>query len=121
MATEHCNVYCLQLQIICGYMLDNLLVGMTAWPMLQVSEAAGKVKVPAFKPKQGVHIETDPKGTAKPVATGDDTAVIEDLISQLEVCAPDAFAAPCLVPALVADQSWQFSRCFAAACHAWLW
>jgi len=51
-----------------------------------VSEAAGGVKLPAFKPKQGVHIETDPKGTAKPVAHGDDTAVIEDLISQLEVC-----------------------------------
>ena len=51
----------------------------------QVAEAAGKVKLPSFKPKQGVHIETDPKGTAKPVASGDDTAVIEDLISQLEV------------------------------------
>ena len=43
------------------------------------------MKLPTFKPKQGVHIETDPKGTAKPVASGDDTAVIEDLISQLEV------------------------------------
>ena len=51
----------------------------------QVAEAAGKVKLPTFRPKQGVHIETDPKGTAKPVASGDDTAVIEDLISQLEV------------------------------------
>lgn len=50
-----------------------------------MSEAAGLVKLPAFKPKQGVHIETDPKGTAKPIANGDDTAVIEDLISQLEV------------------------------------
>ena len=52
---------------------------------MQVSEAAGRVKLPSFKPKQGVHIETDPKGTAKPIANGDDTAVIEDLISQLEV------------------------------------
>lgn len=51
-----------------------------------MSEAAGQVKLPAFKPKQGVHIETDPKGTAKPIAHGDDTAVIDDLISQLEVC-----------------------------------
>jgi hypothetical protein len=51
-----------------------------------VSQAAGQVKLPAFKPKQGVHIETDPKGTAKPIAHGDDTAVIDDLISQLEVC-----------------------------------
>lgn len=52
---------------------------------MQVSEAAGSVKLPTFKPRQGVHIETDPKGTAKPIANGDDTAVIEDLISQLEV------------------------------------
>lgn len=52
---------------------------------LQVSEAAGHVKLPTFKPKQGVHIETDPKGTAKPIAHGDDTAIIEELISQLEV------------------------------------
>lgn len=52
---------------------------------LQVSEAAGRVKLPTFRPKQGVHIETDPKGTAKPIAHGDDTAVIEDLILQLEV------------------------------------
>ena len=50
-----------------------------------MSEAAGHVKLPTFKPRQGVHIETDPKGTAKPVAHGDDTAVIEDLIMQLEV------------------------------------
>ncbi|DBB17709.1 TPA: NEDD8-activating protein uba3 [Trebouxia sp. C0006] len=50
----------------------------------KVSQAAGQVKLPAFKPKQGVHIETDPKGTAKPIAHGDDTAVIDDLISQLE-------------------------------------
>lgn len=46
---------------------------------------AGNVKLPAFQPKRGVHIETDPKGTAKPVSHGDDTAVIEDLISQLQV------------------------------------
>ena len=52
---------------------------------LQVSQAAGRVKLPTFKPKQGVHIETDPKGTAKPIAHGDDTAVIEELITQLEV------------------------------------
>ena len=43
------------------------------------------MKLPTFKPKQGVHIETDPKGTAKPIAHGDDTAVIEELIMQLEV------------------------------------
>ena len=48
-------------------------------------EAAACVKLPTFKPKQGVHIETDPKGTAKPIAHGDDTAVIEELILQLEV------------------------------------
>ena len=60
---------------------------MWPWQVLfcLVSEAAGRVKLPSFKPKQGVHIETDPKGTAKPIANGDDTAVIEDLISQLEV------------------------------------
>ena len=52
---------------------------------MQVSGATGKVKLPTFKPRQGVHIETDPKGTAKPIAHGDDTAVIENLISQLEV------------------------------------
>ena len=50
-----------------------------------MSEAAGHVNLPTFKPKQGVHIETDPKGTAKPIAHGDDTAVIEELILQLEV------------------------------------
>lgn len=50
-----------------------------------MADAAAKIKLPAFKPKQGVHIETDPKGTAKPVSSGDDTAVIEDLISQLQV------------------------------------
>ena len=50
-----------------------------------MADVAGKVKLPAFQPKRGVHIETDPKGTAKPVSSGDDTAVIEDLISQLQV------------------------------------
>ena len=53
----------------------------------QVSEATGKVELPTFKPRRGVHIETDPKGTAKPIAHGDDNAVIENLISQLEVSA----------------------------------
>ena len=85
---------------------------MSSLVLLQVSEAAGKVKVPAFKPKQGVHIETDPKGTAKPVATGDDTAVIEDLISQLEVCTPHAFAVVCAVPALVATSHGKWAGAF---------
>ena len=50
-----------------------------------MAEAASRVKLPTFKPKQGVHIETDPKGIAKPIAHGDDMAVIEELILQLEV------------------------------------
>ncbi|KAL3140560.1 E1 ubiquitin-activating protein, variant 3 [Trebouxia sp. C0010 RCD-2024] len=64
--------------------VHNIEVPSWAADLSKVSEAAGSVKLPTFKPRQGVHIETDPKGTAKPIANGDDTAVIEDLISQLE-------------------------------------
>ena len=52
---------------------------------MQVADVAGQIVLPAFQPKKGVHIETDPKGTAKPISSGDDTAVIDDLISQLQV------------------------------------
>ena len=52
---------------------------------VQVAKVAGQIELPTFQPRKGVHIETDPKGTAKPVSSGDDTAVIDNLISQLQV------------------------------------
>ena len=54
----------------------------------QVGEAAGKVHVPPFEPRQGVQIETDPKATSvsSAAALGDDEGVIDSLIKRLEVC-----------------------------------
>ena len=53
----------------------------------QVGEAAGKVHVPQFQPKQGVQIETDPKATSvgSAAALGDDEGVIDALIKRLQV------------------------------------
>ena len=48
---------------------------------------AAKVDIPDFVPRQGVQIETDPKATSsKPAAAGDDMAIIEGMISDLQVC-----------------------------------
>lgn len=81
------------------------------------------MKLPAFKPKQGVHIETDPKGTAKPIAHGDDTAVIDDLISQLEVCPSGSHAFVLLYEVMAActsvtavKQGAYSSSCISALC-----
>ncbi len=54
---------------------------------VQVGEAAGKVHVEPFVPKQGVLIETDPKATNVNNATdmGDDEGAIEALIRRLQV------------------------------------
>ncbi|KAJ8620630.1 hypothetical protein MRB53_029159 [Persea americana] len=53
----------------------------------KVADAVGKVMVPEFQPKQGVKIVTDEKATSLSAASVDDAAVINDLISQLEICA----------------------------------
>jgi ubiquitin-activating enzyme E1 len=50
----------------------------------KVVEAAGKVDVPKFVPRQGVQIETDPNATAKTVSTADDATVVEDLSRELQ-------------------------------------
>ena len=52
-----------------------------------MGEAAGKVHVPPFEPKQGVRIETDPKATSvsSAAALGDDEGVIDGLIKRLQV------------------------------------
>ncbi|CAL5220461.1 g2482 [Coccomyxa viridis] len=59
-----------------------------AWAMdaAKVGEAAGKVHVPPFEPRQGVQIETDPKATSvsSAAALGDDEGVIDSLIKRLE-------------------------------------
>ena len=64
---------------------------------VQVGEAARKVHVEPFVPRQGVKIETDPKATDVNNATamGDDEAVIEALIKRLQVWhPPHAFQMP---------------------------
>ena len=57
---------------------------------MQVGEAAGKVHIEPFVPRQGVQIETDPKATSINSATamGDDEGAIEGLIQRLQVGSP---------------------------------
>lgn len=60
----------------------------------KVAAAAAKVDVPAFTPKAGVQIETDPKAertkpAAAPERTHDDEAAIESLLSKLEAAAKE--------------------------------
>ena len=52
-----------------------------------MGEAAGKVHVDPFVPRQGVQIETDPKATSvsKATAMGDDEGAINALIERLKV------------------------------------
>lgn len=50
-----------------------------------VAEAAARVEVPEFQPREGVKIETDPKATNKaPASSYDDEAVIDALAGQLQ-------------------------------------
>ena len=53
-----------------------------------MAEAAAKLHIPDFVPKHGIQIETDPKATAavKPIAAGDDEALIDGMITELQVC-----------------------------------
>lgn len=55
--------------------------------LCKVGEAAGKVHVDPFVPRQGVQIETDPKATSvsKATAMGDDEGAINALIERLKV------------------------------------
>lgn len=54
--------------------------------IFQVAEVAAAVKIPEFKVKQGVKIETDPTATSvAPSLEADDEGVIESLISKLQV------------------------------------
>ena len=55
----------------------------------QVGEAAGKVHVPPFEPRQGVQIETDPKATSvsSAAALGDDERASLTLSSSALRCA----------------------------------
>lgn len=55
----------------------------------KVGEVAGKVPVPAFVPKKGVHIETDPKAKAQHHSEGDDGAVIAALLARLDAVRPE--------------------------------
>ncbi|KAK9812201.1 hypothetical protein WJX73_003893 [Symbiochloris irregularis] len=51
----------------------------------KVAQLAGEVDIPAFVPRAGVQIETDPKATsAKPSAAYDDEAIIEGMITKLQ-------------------------------------
>lgn len=55
-------------------------------PVWQIAQLAAEVDIPAFVPKAGVQIETDPKATsAKPAAAYDDEAIIEGMIANLQV------------------------------------
>ncbi len=58
---------------------------MHCWGALQVAKVAGDADIPAFEPRKGVQIETDPKATKVVSATQDDESAIESLISSLEV------------------------------------
>ena len=57
---------------------------------MQVGEAAGRVHIEPFVPRQGVQIETDPKATSVNSATamGDDEGAIEALTQRLQVGSP---------------------------------
>ncbi|XP_057954289.1 ubiquitin-activating enzyme E1 1 isoform X2 [Malania oleifera] len=51
----------------------------------KLAEAVEKVMVPEFQPKKGVKIVTDEKATSLSTASVDDAAVINDLISKIEL------------------------------------
>ncbi|KAK9812866.1 hypothetical protein WJX72_004885 [[Myrmecia] bisecta] len=55
-----------------------------AYDSAKVMEVAGRAHVPEFVPRKGVQIETDPKATKAAVLAGDDEAMIENLIEQLQ-------------------------------------
>ena len=59
-----------------------------------MGEAAGRVHIEPFVPRQGVQIETDPKATSVDSATamGDDEGAIEALIQRLQVGTPRCVA-----------------------------
>lgn len=49
-----------------------------------LAEAVDKVKVPEFRPQEGVKIETDEKVTNLSAASIDDSAVIDEIIKKLD-------------------------------------
>lgn len=50
----------------------------------KLAEAADKINLPAFQPKQGVKIVTDEKATSLSTPASDDSAVIDQLIKMLD-------------------------------------
>ncbi|KAL4558393.1 hypothetical protein LXL04_036593 [Taraxacum kok-saghyz] len=52
----------------------------------KLAEAVDRVIVPEFQPKQGVKIETDENATTLSAASVDDSAVIDQLIKNIEWC-----------------------------------
>jgi len=69
-------------ELVSSFAMNGLNVSR---PYDALAAAIAAVPVVAFKPKDGVRIETDPKATAAASSMGmDDEAIIEDLLSKLQ-------------------------------------
>ena len=101
-SARSCMLSCSHLHFTCSFCMHLLqaVFAQISWRQassqrpaklhLQVGEAAGRVHIEPFVPRQGVQIETDPKATSADSATamGDDEGAIEALIQRLQVGTP---------------------------------